>query len=188
VGVAERGRARNGVAKIGVLRQTLCGLEHVHRMGVVHGDVKPDNVFVDHDGVAKLGDFDVSHQQDSATRTMTRIGVTDAYCAPELEPKLWAQRAPQPSKASDVFALGLTMFDIMCSQQTLQRPVALDMLREHELVEGGDNQLRSLVGALTAPEPSKRPTASAALLLGAFAPPSPGRRSCARSTLVRGVL
>jgi serine/threonine protein kinase len=53
------------VAKIGVLRQTLCGLEHVHRMGVVHGDVKPDNVFVDGAGVAKLGDFDVSHRQDS---------------------------------------------------------------------------------------------------------------------------
>jgi hypothetical protein len=63
---------RGGVAKIGVLRQTLCGLEHVHRMGVVHGDVKPDNVFVDAEGVAKLGDFDVSHDDDSSAHTDAR--------------------------------------------------------------------------------------------------------------------
>jgi serine/threonine protein kinase len=37
---------RSLVAKIAVLRATTCGLEHVHRMGVVHGDVKPENVFV----------------------------------------------------------------------------------------------------------------------------------------------
>jgi serine/threonine protein kinase len=115
---------------ITVLRQTLCGLEHVHRMGVVHADVKPDNVFVGADGVARLGDFDVSQEdQSSSTRTMTRVGMTDFYCAPELERKLWAQSVAKPSKASDVFAFGLTMFDIMCgSEQQLLRPIALERL------------------------------------------------------------
>jgi hypothetical protein len=167
--------ARNEVDKIGVLRQTLCGLEHVHRMGVVHGDVKPDNVFVDAEGVAKLGDFDVSHDDD-AVLTLTRVGVTVAYGAPEL----LTPSAPKPSKASDVFAFGLTVFDIIHGvQQPLVRPVDTARLAAAELVG-----VRELVDAMIAPDPSDRSTASRALALGAFAPPAPGRdpavdrRSC----------
>jgi hypothetical protein len=57
---------------LALLRQVLCGLEHVHRMGVVHADVKPENVFVTGDGTGKLGDFDVSH--DDVQRTTTLVG------------------------------------------------------------------------------------------------------------------
>jgi serine/threonine protein kinase len=64
--------------KLRVLRGALCGLEHVHRMGVVHADVKPENVFVDADGVAKLGDFDVS--KDDATRVTMAATIVGFSC------------------------------------------------------------------------------------------------------------
>jgi hypothetical protein len=70
-----------------------------------------------------------------------------------------------------MFALRLTVFDIMCSRRCSDR--SLDMLREHELVNG-ENQVRSLVGALTARAEQAAERAEA-LLLNAFAPPPPGR-------------
>jgi serine/threonine protein kinase len=166
------GAQRASADKVDVLRQTLCGLAHVHRMGVVHGDVKPDNVFVDAVGVAKLGDFDVSHD-DSATHATTTVGVTIAYCAPEL-----ATNA-RPSKASDMFAFGLTVFDLMLGvEQPLVRPANVELLAAHELANGGRG-LRDLVGALIAPEASDRSSASHALVFGAFAPAAPlGASEC----------
>jgi serine/threonine protein kinase len=130
---------RGVVDRVGVLRHALSGLAHVHRMGVVHGDVKPDNVFVDDAGVAKLGDFDVSRQVDaSGTQTMTRVGLTHAYCAPEL------LVSSMPRKESDMFAFGSTVFDIVRGvQQPLLRPIDIGLLA---VGDGLRESVRLLIG------------------------------------------
>ena len=158
-----RAAPRTSFETLAVLRATACGLEHVHRMGVVHGDVKPENVFVTADGVAKLGDFDVSH--DSATRvTMaaTLVGFTLDYAAPEQ------LKGTPASKASDMFALGLTLHDIVLGRRPIVRPTQANALSEPPAL--GD-----LVESLLSDDPDDRPTASDVVRDDVFAPPAAGR-------------
>jgi hypothetical protein len=157
---------RSLVAKIAVLRATTCGLEHVHRMGVVHGDVKPENVFVTADGVAKLGDFDVSHDSETrVTMAATMVGFTLSYAAPELR-----SDPPAPaSKASDVFAFGLTLHDVVLGRRPVVRPAQALALSETP------QALRDLVGAMLRDDARQRPTASDVLRNDSLAPPAAGR-------------
>jgi hypothetical protein len=160
---------RNVHEKVAVLRQALCGLEHVHRAGVVHADVKPENVFVGADGSARLGDFDVSH--DDATRvTMatTLIGFTSHYAAPEL-----LTGAPA-SKASDVFAFGLTLHDVVLGRRALTRPHSIDALAAHDRSTASE-RCATLRWRAAGEASAARPTTSAALALALFALPAPNR-------------
>ena len=50
-----------------MLSQVLLALAHIHGLSIVHGDVKPSNIFVDSQGRARLGDFDLA--EDVASRT-----------------------------------------------------------------------------------------------------------------------
>jgi serine/threonine protein kinase len=161
----ERAPPRTFGERVAVLQQALRGLEHVHRAGVVHCDVKPENIFVSGAGVAKLADFDVS--KDDATRvtlhsSATVVGRTLPYLAPELSNL--AQRA---TPASDLFAFGLTLFDVLtASERAIKRMVAAVDAKQLALVV--DSSARAAVQALTSTEPSKRPTATVALSLPLF--------------------
>jgi eukaryotic-like serine/threonine-protein kinase len=102
--VADRDVARIGMA--------LCdALEHAHARGVIHRDVKPQNVMVVADpaagaGFAKLADFGVAHVAtgDPLTRTGDVVG-TLAYMAPEQAD------GARTTAASDVYSLALTLYE-----------------------------------------------------------------------------
>ena len=87
-----------------VLRDAMLGLCFCHGVGVIHGDVKPDNIFVGADGSAVLGDFDLSHDDGVRVTTTVVVGATLAFMAPELH-----SIGARASKASDVFACGKTI-------------------------------------------------------------------------------
>src|SRR5215211_3935718 len=97
------------VARIG---EALCdALEHAHARGVIHRDVKPQNVMVVAEpaagaGFAKLTDFGVAHvvSGDSLTRTGDVVG-TLAYMAPEQAD------GERVTPACDVYSLALTLFE-----------------------------------------------------------------------------
>jgi hypothetical protein len=102
--VADRDVARIGMA--------LCdALDHAHARGVIHRDVKPQNVMVVADpaagaGFAKLADFGVAHvaSGDPLTRTGDVVG-TLAYMAPEQA------EGARTTPASDVYSLALTLYE-----------------------------------------------------------------------------
>jgi len=102
--IADRDVARIGIA--------LCeALEHAHARGVIHRDVKPQNVMVLAEpavgaGFAKLADFGVAHVAtgDPLTRTGDVVG-TLAYMAPEQAD------GARVTPASDVYALALTLYE-----------------------------------------------------------------------------
>ena len=106
----ERPEAHKRVA----LRQLLMALLHLLAHGVVHCDVKPENIFLQSADppFLKLGDFDVSKDSDArATATATQAaatiaGFTERYAAPEL-----LERRPA-SPSSDVYAAGLVCLDL----------------------------------------------------------------------------
>jgi serine/threonine-protein kinase len=101
---------------IHLVRQILIGLDHAHAAGLVHRDLKPDNVIVEHDdrgdevprivdfGIAALRDEDVAGGK--LTETGTLLG-TPRYMAPEQ-----ARGEPVDHRA-DLFALGVMLFEML---------------------------------------------------------------------------
>ncbi|WP_433781044.1 protein kinase domain-containing protein [Actinomycetospora sp. CA-101289] len=85
--------------------QVADALGAVHEAGIVHGDIKPGNVLITDDGVAKITDFGVSRATWDTTSTGGgTVAGTPGYFAPEVA------RGGEPTPASDVFSLGATLY------------------------------------------------------------------------------
>ena len=105
--VLERG-ALPAATVVGILDQLLDAVDYAHSRGIVHRDIKPDNVFVTRSGCVKLADFGIAHI-GSATR-MTQIGSvvgTPGYMAPEQV------MGDQVDARTDVFAVGVLAYEML---------------------------------------------------------------------------
>lgn len=148
-----------------VIRQTAEALAALHRAGFVHGDVKPDNIRLVDDGTAVLIDLGFAHRpgENAALIREGYVLGTANYLAPEL-----CGSDGEGSCASDLFSLGVTLFELLTGQmpyppgsleQTFRRhrcdPPA--DLRRH--VSGLPTALVSLIERLLARRPADRPRA-----------------------------
>lgn len=93
----------------GMLIQTCRGLQAAHDRGLIHRDLKPNNVFILEDDSVKIIDFGIAH---AGTSAQTSVRGTLAYMAPEL-----LQMKPA-TVASDVFAVGVLGYEAL----SLRRP------------------------------------------------------------------
>jgi hypothetical protein len=108
-------------AKAGV--QLLAALRAAHALGILHQDVKPGNVLIDHDGRAVLADFGIARTQDSPTLTTTGILVgSPAYIAPECA------RGERGGPESDLWSLGATLYAVVEGRPPYVRGGALATL------------------------------------------------------------
>jgi serine/threonine protein kinase len=96
---------------VDLLLQVCAGLEHAHAAGLVHRDIKPQNLLVRSDGVVKIADFGIARtlQGTRLTQVGTVLG-TAAYLAPE---QAAGERA---TAAADIYSLGAVGYELLSGQ------------------------------------------------------------------------
>lgn len=110
----------------GVTREILLGLGAIHRAGIVHRDVKPQNVLIGDDGIVRITDFGIAHQS-LATRVTTHGDAmgTASYMAPEQA------QGDEVSPATDIYALGVVLYELLTGRLPFNRGHAMAILLAH---------------------------------------------------------
>ncbi len=105
---------------LGFLEQAARGVAAAHEKGIVHRDLKPANILVTSDGDAKVADFGLAHLMDSES-ALTRSGAelgTPYYMSPEQVDG----RSKESTPATDVYALGAILYEILTGTPPHARP------------------------------------------------------------------
>jgi serine/threonine-protein kinase len=135
-----------------LLVQVASGLSDAHAAGVVHRDVKPSNILIGSDGVAKLADFGIARGVDltRVTGTSTLLG-TPAYLAPE----------GAKDERADIYSLGIVAYELLAGVPPFEGETFSDVLLAHLRMPPDLERLpeaaRSIVGWLLAKDPNARP-------------------------------
>jgi len=103
---------------IPIVRQVLAGLDYAHRRGVVHRDIKPGNIMIDHEEVVKLADFGLAHlAKGRGGRDITRDHQTMGtlkYMAPE---QLTSPR--RVDARADLYSVGVCIYEMLTGRLPL---------------------------------------------------------------------
>ncbi|MHC4916881.1 MAG: protein kinase domain-containing protein, partial [Planctomycetota bacterium] len=152
-----------------IIEQVSKGLHHAHVHGLIHRDVKPDNVLIDTQGVAKLCDLGLARQaQDDSSLTQTGVALgTPHYIAPEQA------RGEDVDARADLYSLGATWFHMLAGRPPFVADNALAVITKHltepvpplSSVRGGVSPaIEAVVTKLMAKEASGRYMSAAELL------------------------
>lgn len=158
-GLVARGR-KGEALEFAFAKHLVKGIREIHAAGMVHRDVKPQNLFVTHDDVLKIGDFGLARQANEKLEGEGGKVGTPAYCAPE-----GGARAGAPA---DVFSAALVILELLSPPfgTSMERARVLETLREHQAVP--DHLERTLpdhawlLRRMARREPKSRPTAEEA--------------------------
>ena len=186
-----RGRGRlPAQATITIARQICRGLEVAHEQGIIHRDIKPQNIAVDPSGVVKIMDFGIARLAERTEPGATQAGMvvgTPEYMAPE---QLMGDNV---DARADIYALGVVMYECLVGQPPITADNVLTLItRKLEttpeapnlVVSGVPAALGALVMRAMARDLNERPKSAAELseLLGAIGEDEDGGRRVSSAT------
>jgi len=157
---AEDGRLELGEA-LDYTRQAALGLAAAHRKNLIHRDIKPQNLVVEPDGTLKIVDFGLAAEAEGAFAG-GRLG-TPHYMSPEQ------CRGELAETASDVYALGITLFHMLVghapysgaktTDEIIERHLEGKRLEPEKLRKGLPGSVCELIRRMTRSSPKQRPSA-----------------------------
>jgi beta-lactam-binding protein with PASTA domain/tRNA A-37 threonylcarbamoyl transferase component Bud32 len=157
-----RARGRLTVQEsLDVIEGVLNGLAAAHRAGIIHRDVKPENVLLGQGGAVKVADFGLARAAVATAHTKTGVIIgTAAYLAPEQV------SSSQSDARTDVYAAGVMLFEMLTGEQphTGDSPLAVAYKHVNEIVPAPSTRspglspaLDALVAMATSRDPDLRP-------------------------------
>jgi serine/threonine protein kinase len=107
---------------VNIAQQICLGLSEAHEIGVVHRDLKPQNIMMDLDGHAKIMDFGIAHflEAEGVTQTGMIIGTPDYMSPEQAEGKKADQR-------SDIYSLGIILYEMVTGKVPFKGDTALSI-------------------------------------------------------------
>ena len=155
------------------------GLAAAHARGIVHRDIKPDNIFLTHEGRAKILDFGIARIEQTLRpgEDITNVGRhgsssqflvgTAGYMSPEQI------RGKSADARSDIFSLGATFFEMLTGRRAFTRDAPVETLgavlhddpRKHPEVEKIPEELRVFVFRCLEKDPADRYQSARDLLM-----------------------
>ncbi|MEW2360050.1 Stk1 family PASTA domain-containing Ser/Thr kinase [Spirillospora sp. NPDC029432] len=165
--LTERGRLGPRAA-LEIMQPVLAALGAAHRAGLVHRDVKPENVLIDQDGQVKVADFGLARAETASGMTKTGMIIgTVGYLAPEQV------LSGSADVRSDVYAAGTLLFELLTGELPHQGDTPLAVAYKHvndpvpppsTLAPGLPHTVDALVERATAKDPAYRPQDANAFL------------------------
>ena len=121
--IKQKGKLSNEET-INISLQVAKGIRAAHKKGIIHRDIKPQNIVINNDGVAKITDFGIARAITSTTKNISVIG-TVHYISPEQV------RNTKVDFRSDIYSFGCTMYEMITGEVPFEGEAPLDIIISH---------------------------------------------------------
>ncbi len=108
------------------ITQIMRGLSHAHSRGIIHRDIKPQNVMILRDGSVKIADFGIARLESAAQQTMTQQALGSVhYISPEQA------KGDRTDARSDIYSAGVVLYEMLTSRLPFEGDSAVSVALQH---------------------------------------------------------
>lgn len=109
-----------------IMKQLTSAISHAHQNHIIHRDIKPQNILIDHTGTVKITDFGIATALSATTITQTNSVLGSVhYLSPEQA------RGGMANRKSDIYSLGIVMFELLTGRLPFSGESAVSIALKH---------------------------------------------------------